>query len=411
MTKMARLIPIKGIKALRPAQNRKVKAVMASAIGLLLAGAWAAGILREARALPAKALPPMGYDNVALHSVMIGEALLHGQSRSYDQDELPLDTAAAAKLIARHPLRYAAAVARRWRVVAGYHPYLLAAALLGFILGRRKRAVRSLGLLAAYFWGIHCLMSIQSCYFAPLWPILSLIAGVGLASIFDEKPPRMGAVTTPMALTRRGAIALCLAFLGISLAATGYCETMLWTAPHWPQPRRDWWRLFEQGRDEAAAGRFRDAALHLEESARLNPHCEPCAAYAAWAESRNGSPAALDHLARPVDLDLRIFLDVMRAYSLAARHEDTAGRRAMKKALADYDAKHLIRYSDPQSAGAVRAKLNSISRFASVCLGIIQGAPAGPMNRLLRELAAQEGLPHFKMHGIVPARLCPYYQS
>ncbi len=315
----------------------------------------------------------------------------------------------ALRQILRRPPRFAAAVGRRLGIVANYHPFLLTAALLGLLLGRRQKSVGALSLLAVYFVGIHCLMSIQSAYFAPLWPLLGLIAGLGAARA-------LGGATSPSrfdAAARKSAAALCLVLLALAAASAAGVEALIGTGMNASARRRpgDWWTLFERGRDEAAAGRPLKAASLLNASFRLNPRCEPCAVYAAWAEALSGDPSSLDRAPRPEDLDLRVILDVMRGYSLSTRGKTAAAGAAMRQALADDEAKHVVRYARAAAAAPLTRRLNSFSMFSSACLGIVRGASPGPMIGLLRDLAGRKGVAAPDPEGLAPDELCPYYQQ
>src|SRR5262249_30183899 len=95
-------------------------------------------------------------------------------------DRLTTVLAWAVREIPAHPLRYAAGVAGGLWLAGGLHPRLCAAAAAGARLARARPGWPAYARVAAYFAGVHCLMSVQDNYFEPLWPVLGALAA-GLA--------------------------------------------------------------------------------------------------------------------------------------------------------------------------------------------------------------------------------------
>ncbi|MBI4678720.1 MAG: tetratricopeptide repeat protein [Elusimicrobia bacterium] len=82
----------------------------------------------------------------------------------------------AAGQVLGDPLRYLAACARRAGLVLSMHPALFLLAAVGLTLFRSRHGFRLCGLLAAYYFAVHCAMPVQPRYFTPLWPILAGLA-------------------------------------------------------------------------------------------------------------------------------------------------------------------------------------------------------------------------------------------
>ncbi|MCR4295736.1 MAG: hypothetical protein NUW21_09400, partial [Elusimicrobia bacterium] len=83
----------------------------------------------------------------------------------------------AAAEVARHPLRYLHAVARRFLFASSLQPLLLLLAAFAALPLRRRRPGRTeLGLLILYYLGLHCLMPVEERYFTSLWPLAAAAA-------------------------------------------------------------------------------------------------------------------------------------------------------------------------------------------------------------------------------------------
>ncbi|MFH2203004.1 MAG: tetratricopeptide repeat protein [Elusimicrobiota bacterium] len=95
----------------------------------------------------------------------------------------------AVREVLAHPFRFVAAVGRRLAFVFSLQPLLILASAIAVWLLRRRAAVRRLGLLAAYFAGIHCLLAVEFRYFEPLWPLLAVLAAALPAFLLQPAPP------------------------------------------------------------------------------------------------------------------------------------------------------------------------------------------------------------------------------
>lgn len=116
----------------------------------------------------------------------------------------------AVEEVLRHPLRYAGSVISRFVFFFSLEPLLLLLALLSAWLGRKRREIQTLALLAGYFLAIHCLMTVNAGYFAPIWPLLSVLGAGGLSLFFDfsekDKPSKRADFVRRLAARFSGAL-------------------------------------------------------------------------------------------------------------------------------------------------------------------------------------------------------------
>jgi Tfp pilus assembly protein PilF len=82
----------------------------------------------------------------------------------------------ALKTVATHPLRYLLGAARRCALVFSLNPLLLLLACAGFFACRKKDGAIPLALLALFFLGVHCLLTIEPRYLVPLWFMAAALA-------------------------------------------------------------------------------------------------------------------------------------------------------------------------------------------------------------------------------------------
>lgn len=75
-----------------------------------------------------------------------------------------------------HPRRALDAMVLRLAYIVRLNPALWVAAAYGFFAARRRPTARAWGFLAVYLVGVHLPMAVQDSYFAPLWPVLALLA-------------------------------------------------------------------------------------------------------------------------------------------------------------------------------------------------------------------------------------------
>ncbi|MBI5208870.1 MAG: hypothetical protein HY927_02725 [Elusimicrobia bacterium] len=251
---------------------------------------------------------PFGFEGGAMYGNVITGALGIVQTMQYGMQEVferaPTHSGAAvlawaADAVLRHPQRYAAAVVRRLASVASMQPVLVGLAGASLLCGFRRPAVAQPALLAAYFVGIHCLMSIREAYFLPLWPLLAGLAAAWLAPVAARLRRRGGrsgggrrwAALAEAAgkgsLTRRAAAGMVMAAFLPALALAGYtaakaigyaraARSASWSAPGAldaavEDAPRDGWLLARRGRLRAEQGDYRRAAEDCRASVALQP--------------------------------------------------------------------------------------------------------------------------------------------
>lgn len=90
----------------------------------------------------------------------------------------------AAGEVLRHPGASLAAFALRLKLVLALHPALFLMAAAALWRFRRRLSFRSLGLLAAVYVVVHCLMPVKPSYFAALWPLLAVLAAAPLSALW-----------------------------------------------------------------------------------------------------------------------------------------------------------------------------------------------------------------------------------
>jgi len=197
---------------------------------------------RSRRARPAAALArPLGWAALALAPWWLMNARVHGAFVPFEHGEAvsnvvtgalglvpPIEgswralapgltgsglgaaLAWAAGEILRHPLRYAAACAARAAFALRLHPFLAAFAVFGAWRERRRPEVSAAAGAAAYFLGVHCLMSVRAPFFYPLWPLAAVLAAAPLAPLADERDrrPSLAAAAAVFAVAGAGAAAL-----------------------------------------------------------------------------------------------------------------------------------------------------------------------------------------------------------
>lgn len=114
----------------------------------------------------------------------------------------------------RHPLRYAASVLRRLKLIAVLHPILIVMMLAGAWIFHRRQDYRNVSLLAGYFIGVHCLLAIEERYFIPVWPIAATLGACVITNWIEcvEKRPKI--VPAAIAIVNFAAVGiLCLVVL------------------------------------------------------------------------------------------------------------------------------------------------------------------------------------------------------
>ncbi|MBI5209682.1 MAG: tetratricopeptide repeat protein [Elusimicrobia bacterium] len=175
----------------------------------------------------------------------------------------------AAGEVLRHPVRYAAAVAQRAWYVAGFHPVIIALWALSAWVCRRRREHAEVSFLLAYYLGIHCLMSVETTYFEPVWPVMLVLAGCGAleasgAGRREGGRPGLGLAWPYLAAAlAAGLVVLRLAWVYPGRASSGWAafEGAISRSPLDPLPVYfRGMRNLEQGRLDAAGSDFERAA-------------------------------------------------------------------------------------------------------------------------------------------------------
>lgn len=206
----------------------------------------------------------------------------------------------ALESILSHPSGYLrSCLARLKRVILDTHPWLALAAAIGVWRMWSNSAVYGLGLLVAYFWGVHSLMSIEIRYFVPLTPILMILAGCGLA---DFLPARSRSHPLDLRPVRIGLTVLLL-IGGIAVGAETILlarEVRSWDARPYPSACREGylpagsaerssWRFFnDRGVRSYLRGDLSGAVSDFQRAANMAPDEPECRLSLATAKSKLG---------------------------------------------------------------------------------------------------------------------------
>jgi len=246
----------------------------------------------------------------------------------------------AAGRVLRHPLRYARACLERLAFAAGRHPGLYAAAFLALALSLGLPPFRAVAAFAAYFLGIHSLMTVIPIYFIPLLPALVAAAAAGAGRLLrkpdlDENSPgyRGGVAVIKTVFAAALALSLFTAGLLARYARAGSLERLSDPANldrEIERHPRDPWLRAERAKGEMASDR---AAAERDLTAALDarPGDPALTGLLAWTKLLRGDPApllALDSLHGAGDVNE---FDTLKVVARLA-----AGDRA--GALAQYDA-------------------------------------------------------------------------
>jgi 4-amino-4-deoxy-L-arabinose transferase-like glycosyltransferase len=184
----------------------------------------------------------------------------------------------AAGQILTHPLRYLLSCAERlWYIVSCYPVLLLLSASAAWLL-RRRKGFAALALLAAYFIGVHCLMSVEERYIRPLLPALSVMAACALVSRIKPSPLSsagswsaaiVAAFLAPLLILEARTLALVTAYPG---REPGMLAIAL------SRTQADAWLWAEQGGELLRGGRIPEASAACAEAHRLDPESRsaPC---------------------------------------------------------------------------------------------------------------------------------------
>ncbi|MBI5240724.1 MAG: hypothetical protein HY926_09645, partial [Elusimicrobia bacterium] len=198
----------------------------------------------------------------------------------------------AAREVIGHPGRYLRSCLERFWFAFAQQPLLSFLALAVLVVLRRRRAIALLGLLAAYYVGLHCTMTVQEKYFFPIWPVVCVLAaglcdlrrGDAGEDLSRERLPRLlGAVVIiPLALLQGYALACVLAYPGRLGSAPGPDQAV----PACPSCPSAW---TQRGMERLRQGRTAEAAADLGRAFALDPG-GPQASRLAWALLVKGVP-------------------------------------------------------------------------------------------------------------------------
>lgn len=320
--------------------------------------------------------------------------------RALPDDRLATVLAWAVREIAAHPGRYAAAFAGRLAYAWTLHPWLCAAALAAAWVLRARPGWSAYARVAAYFAGMHCLMSVQSNYFDPLWPLLGVLA----AGLVVEGLRRAGAAAG--ARWRASEAALLLLLLGAggaaarTLSAVGAYVSATGRRP--PASQRAWdealarspddgWLLFESGRRALRAGDAAGAVARLSRALSLAPRRAERELWLDWALYRSGKPRPILEWRTPSEADpaMGAAADALQAVAFLKAGRREKARRALGAALAARDDFLEMRTAGrPAPPPEVAARLRRSSTMLLIEGGDLP--PLSPEERLslARELAA-----------------------
>ncbi|MBI3566564.1 MAG: tetratricopeptide repeat protein [Elusimicrobia bacterium] len=277
--------------------------------------------------------------NVAMGALGVVTGV-YGEWRAPLDETPPADGVAlwAARRALARPGRYARACAARLVFVVGRHPALYAAAAAALALSRAFPPFQAAALFAAYFLGIHCLMTVIPIYFIPLLPLLTAAAAAGAGRLLappalDEDAPsyRAGVLLLRAAAVPVFAFALFVSVLLVRYATAGSLERLSDPAALDAEverfPRDPWLRL--ERAKAALASDPAAAARDLTAAAGLRPGDAAVAGRLAWARWLTGDPGPLLALPPP---DGAAYADEFEALKVPA----ALAARGRAAALAQY---------------------------------------------------------------------------
>jgi len=307
----------------------------------------------------------------------------------------------AARQILRHPLRYASAYGRRAAFAASRYPVLLVLAVFSVYHFRRRREFRQLGLLAAYFLAIHCLMSVEDAYFEPLEPVFAVLAGALVFGFRETAPPPADSIGY-----RLSALAVN-AMLGLVLALSAHAGWVvgafaLLEGPG--DPVRDLdravsanpgdsWLLLKRGRERLARGETAGAVEDLRAAAAAEPGEAAVGLRLAWARALAGDPAPLLGWSPPPregnddPLQLRLDAEVLKACALIREGRGREAEARVRSALELHEERNILVRGDhgEREREALEKLRSSETGFRRQCEDL-QGARPAAEKRALRAI-------------------------
>lgn len=115
----------------------------------------------------------------------------YGQQQAFELSQLRPGESVFLWAVVRvltHPIPYLLAIPGRLFYIVRLHPVLLAAGIAGFWRGRAREDYRMLALLLAAFMGMHCLVSIETRYMRPVWPLVAVLAATLWTALARSEP-------------------------------------------------------------------------------------------------------------------------------------------------------------------------------------------------------------------------------
>ncbi len=207
----------------------------------------------------------------------------------------------AAGEVMHHPVRYVLSIFARLVYVASMHPWVFAAGMAALLLFASSAGFRVLGLLIAYFIGIHSLMTIAPDYMTPLWPLLAVAASGLLYKGFIPEGAFGDEDAPAAARLLQGVAALFLiAALLISWKVWVYPERLARRPAEMNEAFKealaedpdDVWLLIHLGHEELKRNDPQAAALFAR-ALDLKPGDEESVVSSAWARALAGAPGDL----------------------------------------------------------------------------------------------------------------------
>lgn len=302
----------------------------------------------------------------------------------------------ALRTVLASPAAAAQAAGQRLAYAFGLRPFLFCLALAGFWRLRGSEGARRLALLAAYFLGVHCLMSVEDNYFEPLWPLLAVLAA-GLVSSGQSRPVPRTILSGALGVVIVSCL-MALAAAGVLLRYTVLARRHPPTSPPALEEAlssspQDAWLLLQRGRSLLSQGRSREATSALARSVAARPLFAAAKLELAWARFEDGDPQPLltgsfEGGIRQEDLPLR-----------AAVYRAAAALRLGRRAQAEKEleeALRLWRLSRSLLHAAATAKEKAVAelllrgaeaRFAVKAQRLLEGKPPADAFSVLRLLA------------------------
>lgn len=242
-----------------------------------------------------------------------------------------------------HPGRFFLGVMGRLLFLFKLHPLILAAGAVSLWRGRERPEIRHLGLFAAYFAGMYCLMPVQERYFEPLWPVVTLLGAAGLT--WPAAPGRwlQACRSAGLGIFKAGlAVLAAIPLLACGLTAVLAARMALGRALPLDQGLSraladhpgDPWLRFHNGRLRLARGELEGAAADLAEVHRALPGWTDAVSLLGFAQGlREGDPRFLQILPFAHPNDKEVLRNIFIAALHIRRGTEADARRVLQGAM------------------------------------------------------------------------------